>query len=133
MDFNFRALSRRGCDLARTANLRGALLDVFQSPVTGLSISFLEIESLSVIGNGERQGTGAVVQSDAELARLSVPIGIIDRLLSDAQQFFLDLRRTWMRMARDSDAATRIGCRPGSFGKLAQSLLQPLNLERGRA
>src|ERR1700758_4578549 len=87
-DFDARTLSNGGGDLARTANLLGTLLHIFQAPMTGLSISLLEIESASVVGNGERQPTRVVVDCDADLIRLSMPIGVVCRFLSDAQQFF---------------------------------------------
>jgi hypothetical protein len=50
-----------------------------------------------------------IIQSNANLIRLSVLVGIIDRFLGDAQQFFLDLRRTRARLAGDSDLAARNG------------------------
>src|SRR6266481_6793101 len=131
-DLDSRTLSHGGCDLARTANLRGALLHILQSPMTGLSRSLLEIESASVIGNRERQRASTILQSDADLPRVSMLVAIIDRFLSDAQQFFLDLRRTRARLAGDRDVATRRGCRADSFHELAQSPLQSLNFERGR-
>src|SRR6266576_1875881 len=112
-DLDSRTLSHGGCDLARTANLRGALLHILQSPMTGLSRSRREIESSTVVRNGERHRVSTILQSDADLPRLSMLVGIIDRFLSDAQQFFLDLRRTRARVAGDNDVAGR-RCRPDS-------------------
>src|SRR5258708_39616501 len=83
-DFDSRTLSRRGRHLAGATNLRGALLHVFQSPVANFAKALLQIESPAVVGNRERQGSGAVIQTDSNLAGARMAIRVVGGLLSDA-------------------------------------------------
>ena len=73
-DLNSRTLSHGGRNRTIAANLRGTLLHILQSPMTGFAISLLPIESSSIIGNRERQRTYAVFQSDMNPPR-SRPAG----------------------------------------------------------
>src|SRR5579863_6293627 len=98
--------------------------------MTGFAISLLQIESASIIGNGERQPAYAVCQRDVNLPCLCVPAGIVGGFLSDAQQFLFDLRRARTRFAGDCEAAACRGGRSDSLCEFVQSLRQALTFER---